>query len=70
MNLLLSGVVKMLLQSSDQVGLLMGGLRGLLAQGKLLDLTLAAGGKSIKAHKVVLASASKYFEVRCYSITL
>ena len=54
----------MLLQSSNQVNLLVSGLQGLLSRGTLLDLTLAAGGKTIRAHRVVLASASKYFEVR------
>ena len=53
----------MLLQSSDQVNLLVTGLQGLLARQSLLDLTLAAGGRTIRAHKVVLAAASKYFEV-------
>ena len=29
----------------------------------MLDVTLAAEGRFIKAHKVILAASSKYFEV-------
>ena len=36
----------------------------MLHRQSLLDITLAAEGKYLKAHKVVLAAASKYFEVR------
>lgn len=35
----------------------------LLKEEKLTDVTLTAGGQTIKAHKVILAAASKYFEV-------
>jgi hypothetical protein len=28
-----------------------------------LDVTLAAGGQSLRAHRVILAAASTYFEV-------
>ena len=34
----------------------------------LLDITLSAEGRIIKAHAVVLASVSKYFEVRQYTV--
>ena len=53
----------MLLQSSSHIPQLAAGVNSLLTRGKLLDMTLAAGGKSIKVHKVVMAAASKYFEV-------
>ena len=39
-------------------------LSGLLSRNCLLDITLAAEGRFMRAHKVVLASVSKYFEVR------
>lgn len=34
----------------------------LLNTKSLLDITLAAEGKFIKAHRVILAASSKYFE--------
>ena len=36
----------------------------LLSSHSLLDITLAAEGRFIKAHKVILAASSKYFEVK------
>lgn len=36
----------------------------LLESGTLVDCTLAAEGKYLKAHKVVLSACSPYFEVR------
>lgn len=36
----------------------------LLESGTLVDCTLAAEGKTLKAHKVVLSACSPYFEVR------
>ena len=39
-------------------------LSSLLSSGSLLDITLAAEGRLIRAHKVILAASSKYFEVR------
>lgn len=41
----------------------------LLESGTLVDCTLAAEGKTLKAHKVVLSACSPYFEVSkifCY----
>lgn len=35
----------------------------LLESGTLVDCTLAAEGKTLKAHKVVLSACSPYFEV-------
>lgn len=35
----------------------------LLVSGTLVDCTLAAEGKYLKAHKVVLSACSPYFEV-------
>lgn len=35
----------------------------LLESGTLVDCTLAAEGKYLKAHKVVLSACSPYFEV-------
>ena len=43
-------------------------LSGLLDREFLLDITLSAEGRIIKAHAVVLASVSKYFEVRQYAV--
>lgn len=34
-----------------------------LRQEKLTNVTLTADGKMVKAHKLILAAASKYFEV-------
>jgi len=39
------------------------GLSSLLDGRALLDVTLAAGGRRLKAHAVVLAAASDYFRV-------
>ncbi|CAH1121299.1 unnamed protein product [Ceutorhynchus assimilis] len=38
------------------------GFCNLLENGKLLDMTLAAGGERRKAHKLVLSACSPYFE--------
>lgn len=41
----------------------------LLENGTLVDCTLAAEGKCLNAHKVVLSACSPYFEVGfCYNI--
>ena len=58
----------MLLQSSGHIPALAAGLNSLLTRNKLLDLTLAAGGGTIRVHKVVMASASKYFEVNIFTM--
>jgi len=43
----------------------------LLESGTLVDCTLAAEGKTLKAHKVVLSACSPYFEVRkIYNLSL
>ena len=57
-------VFAMLLQWSHHSKEMADRLGDLLARESLLDITLTAEGKYIKAHKVVLAAASKYFEVR------
>ena len=54
----------MLLQWSQHSQEMVEKLSSLLSRESLLDITLAAEGKHIKAHKVVLAAASKYFEVK------
>lgn len=41
----------------------------LLESGTLVDCTLAAEGKYLKAHKVVLSACSPYFEVNITFIT-
>lgn len=38
----------------------------LLESGTLVDCTLAAEGKSLKAHKVVLSACSPYFAVSLF----
>lgn len=38
----------------------------LLENGTLVDCTLAAEGKCLNAHKVVLSACSPYFEVRLF----
>ena len=54
----------MLVQWSDHPRDLVSRLSSLLTNHKMLDITLAAEGRFLKAHKVVLAASSKYFEVR------
>ena len=54
----------MLLQWSQHSQEMAEKLSSLLNRQSLLDITLAAEGQYIKAHKVVLAAASKYFEVK------
>ena len=44
-------------------GQLITGVSDLLKHKTLLDVTLSAEGKQIRAHKVILASASSYFRV-------
>ena len=58
----------MFLKWSDHSQDVMARLSGLLAKQFLLDITLSAEGRIIKAHAVVLASVSKYFEVRQYTL--
>ena len=53
----------MLVQWSDHSTELVSRLSRLLATHTMLDITLAAEGRFLKAHKVVLAASSKYFEV-------
>lgn len=42
----------------------------LLENGTLVDCTLAAEGKFLKAHKVVLSACSPYFAVRIFLFLL
>ncbi len=44
------------------------GISRLLESRQLLDVTLSAEGKQIKAHRIVLAAASEYFKVRTRDI--
>lgn len=37
---------------------------GFMRKQQLTDVTISAEGKSIKAHRLILAAASKYFKVR------
>ena len=53
----------MLVQWSDHSTELVARLSRLLSTHSMLDITLAAEGRFLKAHKVVLAASSKYFEV-------
>lgn len=48
-------------ESPSHMGTLLSGLNALRSKGLLLDITLIAGGKYFKAHRVVLASCSDYF---------
>lgn len=52
----------MLLQWSQHPQVMVDRISSLLNRKCLLDITLAAEGKFIKAHKVVLSAVSKYFE--------
>ncbi len=49
-------------------GALVSLLDNLLEREELVDVTLAAEGQFIHAHKLVLAASSKYFEVTLKSI--
>ena len=53
----------MLVEWAEQTSSLAAGFSSLLGAGKLLDCTLAAEGRFLRAHKAVLAAASSYFEV-------
>ena len=55
--------VRMLVTCPDHGPQLTARLSRLLAAQQLLDVSLAAEGRVIRAHRVVLAAASKYFEV-------
>ena len=54
----------MLVQWSDHSTELVSRLSRLLATHTMLDITLAAEGRFLRAHKVILAASSKYFEVK------
>ena len=56
-------VTRMQVEWSDHPRDLVSRLSALLASHSMLDITLAAEGRFIKAHKVILAASSKYFEV-------
>ena len=60
---MLSVTVRMQVEWSDHPRDLVTRLSALLASHSMLDITLAAEGRFIKAHKVILAASSKYFEV-------
>lgn len=51
------------LRWNDHQNTLMTTFDTLLDSQKLTDVTLFAGGKSLKAHKVVLSACSPYFDV-------
>ena len=57
-------VARMQVEWPDHPRGLVSRLSSLLSSGSLLDITLAAEGRLIRAHKVILAASSKYFEVR------
>ena len=60
----------MLVQWTDHSSQLVSKLNSLLSNHCMLDVTLAAEGRLIKAHKVILAASSKYFEVGNYILKL
>ena len=61
----------MLVQWADHQQQLVNRLTSLLTSHTMLDITLAAEGRFIKAHKVILAASSKYFEVsKKYTLTI
>ena len=53
----------MLVQWSDHTTHLVDRLNSLLTSHIMMDVTLAAEGRLIKAHKIILAAASNYFQV-------
>ena len=52
-----------LLQWSNHLNNIAAAFSTLRQNNKLVDVTLAADGRSIQAHKVVLCACSAYFEV-------
>ena len=62
-------VTRMQVEWSDHPRDLVSRLSALLASHSMLDITLAAEGRFIKAHKVILAASSKYFEVNIINNT-
>ena len=53
----------MMLEWGHHASQLVGAISDLLKKESLLDVTLAAGGKQMKVHKVILSAASDYFKV-------
>lgn len=53
-----------LLQWSNHLTNIASAFTSLRQNNKLVDVTLAADGRSLEAHKVVLCACSAYFEVR------
>ena len=49
---------------------LLEGVSDLLKASKLVDVTITAEGKKIRAHRLILSAASTYFRVRCQTISL
>ena len=52
----------MYLEWSEHCEDIVSGVSGLFSRQKLLDITLAAKDGHLRAHKLILASVSRYFE--------
>lgn len=48
---------------------LLEGVSDLLKASKLVDVTITAEGKKIRAHRLILSAASTYFRVGCQTIS-
>lgn len=53
----------MQLEWSEHSGEMVGAISKLLKAEELLDLTLSAGGKTLRVHRLILSAASEYFRV-------
>ena len=59
-----SGVQEYCLRWNNHHSTLVSVMDALLQKGSLVDVTLAAEGKSIQVHRLVLCACSNYFQVR------
>lgn len=59
-----SGVQEYCLRWNNHHSTLVSVMDSLLQKGALVDVTLAAEGKSIQVHRLVLFACSHYFQVR------
>ena len=65
-----SGVQEYCLRWNNHHSTLVSVMDALLQKGTLVDVTLAAEGKSIEVHRLVLCACSNYFQVTIGSVLI